>query len=100
MSLFNSSLERVIEEYQDVSSRSGGSYESGEGSTSTSGSSSNEHYSSGIPSIPLEEFQEMQRRMASGAGTSSFKEPPSPSQDEEEEEENVIYIKVLPLEEC
>ena len=33
----------------------------------------------------------MQRRTASGVGTSSSKEPPSSSQDEEEEEENVIY---------
>ena len=33
----------------------------------------------------------MQRRTASGVGTSSSKEPPSSSQDEEKEEENVIY---------
>ena len=33
----------------------------------------------------------MQRRTASGVGTSSSKEPPSSSQDEENEEENVIY---------
>ena len=59
MSSSSSSLERAIDEYQDVSSRSGGSYENGEGNTSTSGSSSNEHYSSRIPSIPIEEFQEM-----------------------------------------
>ena len=60
MSSSSSSLQRAIDEYQDVSSGSGGSYESGEGSTSSSGSSSsNEHYSSGVSSIPLEEFQEM-----------------------------------------
>ena len=61
MSLSSSSLEREIDEYQDVSSGSGGSYESGEGSTSSSSSSSssNEHYSSRVPGIPLEEFQEM-----------------------------------------
>ena len=44
MSGSNSSLEREIDEYQDVSSGSGGSYKSGEGSTSgSSSSSSNEH---------------------------------------------------------
>ena len=87
MSSSSSSLKREIEECQDVSS---GSYESGKGSISYSSSSSDEDYSSGVPGIPLEEFQEMQRRMASGAGTSSSKEPSGPSQDEEEEE-NVIY---------
>ena len=50
MSGSSSSLEREIDESQDVSSRSGGSYESGEGSSSGSGSSSSdEHYSSGVP---------------------------------------------------
>ena len=87
MSSFSSSTEKEIGEYQDVSS---GSYESGEGSTSYSSSSSDEDYSSGVPGIPLEEFQKMQRRMAFGVGTSSSREPPSPSQDEEEEKD-VIY---------
>ena len=91
MSSSSSSLEKAIDEYQDVSSGSGGSYESGEGSTTSSGSSSDEHYSSGVPGIPLKEFQEMQCRMAFGVGTSSSREPPSSSQDEEEEEENMIY---------
>ena len=61
MSLSSSSLEREIDEYQDVSSGSGGSYKSGEGSTSSSSSSSssNKHYSSRVLGIPLEEFQEM-----------------------------------------
>ena len=84
MSLSSSSLERAIDKCQDVSSGSGGSYESGEGSTSTSSSSSSdEHYSSGVPGLPLEEFQEMQRKMASGARTSSSRSLPSPLQDEE-----------------
>ena len=92
MSSSSSSLERAIDEYLDISSGSGGSYESGEGRTSSSGNSfSDEHYSFGVPGIPLEEFQEMQRRTTSGAGTSSSREPPSSSQDKEEEEENVIY---------
>ena len=57
MSSSSSSLERAIDKYQDVSSRIGGSYKSGEGGTSSSSSSSlDEYYSSGVPSIPLEEF--------------------------------------------
>ena len=58
MSSSSSSLERAINKYQDVSSRIGGSYKSGEGGTSSSSSSSSldEYYSSGVPSIPLEEF--------------------------------------------
>ena len=56
----SSSLEKEIDEYQDVSSGSGGSYESGEGSTSgSSSSSSDEHYSFGVPSFSLKEFQEI-----------------------------------------
>ena len=91
MSLSSNSLERAIDEYWDVSFGSGGSYESGEVSTISSGSSSDEHYSSGVPGILLEKFQEMKRRMASGVGTSSSREPPSPSKDEE----NVIYSCAL-----
>ena len=88
MSSSNSSLEREIDEYQDVSSRSEGSYESSESSTASS-ESSDEHYSSGVPGIPLENFQELQHRKASASGASSSRQPPSP-QDEEEEEE-IIY---------
>ena len=53
--------------------------------------SSDEHHSSGVPGIPLGEFQELQRRMASGSGASSSRQPPSPPHDEEEDEEDVIY---------
>ena len=88
MSSSNSSLKREIDEYQDVSSGSEGSYKSSESSTASS-ESSDEHYSSGVPGIPLEEFQELQRRKVSISGASSSKQPPSP-QDEEEEEE-IIY---------
>ena len=88
MSSSNSSLEKEIDEYQDVSSGSEGSYESSESSTASS-ESSDEHYSSGVPGIPLEEFQELQRRKASASGASSSRQPPSP-QDEDEEEE-IIY---------
>ncbi|KAL0004858.1 hypothetical protein SO802_012419 [Lithocarpus litseifolius] len=87
MSSSNSSLKKEIDEYQDVSV---GSFESSEGSTSYSSTSSDEPYLSRVPGIPLEEFQELQRRKASGAATSSSREPMSPSLDEEEEE-NVIY---------
>ena len=55
MSSFNNSLEKEIDKYQDVSSGSEGCYESSESST-TSSESSDEHYSSGVPGIPLEEF--------------------------------------------
>ena len=55
MSRSSSSLEKEIDEYQDVSSGSGGSYECGEGSTSGS-SSSDEHYSSRVPGFSLKEF--------------------------------------------
>ena len=52
MSSSNSSLEKEIDEYQDVSSGSEGSYESSESST-TSSESLDEHYSSGVPGIPF-----------------------------------------------
>ena len=55
MSLSNSSLEKEIDKYQDVSSESEGNYESSESST-TSSVSSDEHYSFGVLGIPLEEF--------------------------------------------
>ena len=58
MSSSSSCLEREIDKYQDMSSGSGGSYESGDGSTSNScdSSSSDEHYSSRVPGFPLKEF--------------------------------------------
>ena len=95
MSSSSSSLEKEIDEYQDIYSGSEGNYESSENST-TSSISSNEHYSSGVLGIPLEEFQELQHRMASGSGISSSKQPCSPPQDKEEEEEEILFI-VMPL---
>ena len=103
MSGSSNSLEKEIDEYQDVSSGNGGSYESGEGSiSSSSSSSSDEHYSSRVPGFSLEEFQEIQHRMAFGTGANSSRRPPSslPNVEEEEEEgeeweeeegEDVIY---------
>ena len=55
MSLSSSSLERGIDKYQDVSSRSEDSYESSENSTASS-NSLDKHYSSGVLGIPFEEF--------------------------------------------
>ena len=52
----SSSLKKEIDEYQDDYSGSESSGEGSEGSTSYS-DSSDEHYSSGVPGIPLEEFQ-------------------------------------------
>ena len=59
MSTSSSSLERKIDEYQDVfPGSSGSSYESSECSTSYSSdsSSSDKHYSSGVLGTPLKEF--------------------------------------------
>ena len=81
----SSSLEREIDDYQD------GSESEGSVDSSSCSDSSDEHYSSGVPGIPLEEFQELQRRMASEAGASSSRQPSSLPQDEEEDEEDVIY---------
>ena len=52
MSSSSSSLEKEIDEYQDVSSRSEGSYKS----SAASSDSSDEHYLSKVLGIPLEEF--------------------------------------------
>ena len=52
MSSSNSSLEKEIDEHQDVSSRSKGRYDSSKSSIASS-ESSDEHYSSGVPGIPF-----------------------------------------------
>ena len=87
MSASSGSTEKEIDEYQDESPGSSGSYESGSYS-----SSQDEYYLSRVPGIPLKEFQEMQRRTTSGTEASSSRrsKSPSPLQDEEEDE-NVIY---------
>ena len=51
----SSSLEKEIDEYEGDYSGSEGSDESSEGSTSCS-NSSDKHYSSKVPGIPLEKF--------------------------------------------
>ena len=50
----SSSIEREIDEYQDVSSGSEGNEDSVD--SSSCNDSSDEHYSSGVPGIPLKEF--------------------------------------------
>ena len=56
----SSSIEREIDEYQDISSGSEGSEDNVDSVDSSScNDSSNEHYSSGVPGIPLKEFQEL-----------------------------------------
>ena len=72
----SSSIEREIDEYQDISSRSEGSEDNVDSSSCCD--SSDEHYSSGVPGIPLKEFQELQRRMASGSRASLSRQPSSP----------------------
>ena len=67
----SSSLEKEIDEYTK------GSDESSEGSAAGS-DSLDKHYSSGVPGIPLEEFRELQHRMASKSRASSSRKPPSP----------------------
>ncbi|XP_050273137.1 U-box domain-containing protein 51-like [Quercus robur] len=66
----SSSLEKEIDEYQDDSFGSEGSDESSVDSSSCS-DSSDEHYLSGVPGIPLEEFQELQ---PASLGSNSLKE--------------------------
>ena len=87
-------IEKEIDEYQDESPGSDGSYKSSSESNTSSrdNSSQDEYYSSGVPGFPLKEFQEMERRTASGAEASSFgrSRSPSPPQDKEEDK-NVIY---------
>ena len=72
----SSSIEREIDEYQDVSSGSEGSVNSVDSSSCSD--SSDKHYSSRVPGIPLEEFQELQRRMVAGSGASSSRQPSGP----------------------
>jgi len=93
MSASSSSLEREIDEYQDVSSRNGGnSYESSKGGIiySSDSSSLDEYYLSRVLGFPLKDFQEMQRRMTFEVEASLSRRSLSPPQDEEEEA-NVIY---------
>lgn len=61
---------KEIDKYQDESNRSSGSTES----SSSSFSSQDKHYSSRVPRVPLEVFQEeMMRRVASSYRASSSK---------------------------
>ena len=77
------SLEKVIDEYQSISSTS-----SGDSSSSDVGNSTDEEYVSGVPGFPLEAIQqEIRKASGSQAGTSSrvsSSVPPSVPLDEEE----------------
>ena len=78
MSVSTGSIEKEIDEDQDKSLGSSGSYESS--SYSSDSSSQDEYYSSGVPGFPLKDFQEeMQHRMASGTEASSSRRSMSPS---------------------
>ena len=50
----SSNIKREVDEYQDISSGSEGSEDSVD--SSSCNDSSDEHYSSGVPGIPLKEF--------------------------------------------
>ena len=59
LSSFSNSVDKVIDEYHDTTSFSGSSSDSSSGSNSSSGGNiTDEEYTSGVPGIPLEVFQE------------------------------------------
>ncbi|KAK9995437.1 hypothetical protein SO802_020123 [Lithocarpus litseifolius] len=75
----SNSVDKAIDEYHDSTSYSGSS-----SNNSSSGNTMNEEYTSGVPGVPLEVFQEhLRTRVASGAGTSTSI-PSSPPLDEVE----------------
>ena len=83
--------ERDIDEYHDESNSGGSSSESSSGESS----SLDEQYSSGVPRVPLEVFQEeLRQRMASrssvGPSTSVPSSIPSLS-----EEDDILYCCVV-----
>lgn len=91
MSASSGSTKREIDEYQDESLGSSGSYESS--SDSSDSSSQDEYYSSKVLGFPLKDFQEeMQHRMTSRTEVSSSRrsKSPNPLQDE-----NIIYSCAL-----
>ena len=63
MSASNGSTKREIDEYQDESIGSSGSYESS--SDSSDNSSLDKYYSSGVLGFPLKDFQEEMEHKAS-----------------------------------
>ena len=59
LSSFSNSVDKVIDEYHDTTSFSGCSGDNSSGSNSSSGGNiTDEEYTSGVPGIPLEVFQE------------------------------------------
>lgn len=72
VSLSSNSVDKSINEYHDSTSYSGSS--SNSSSSSSSGNTTNEEYTSGVPGVHLEVFQEhLRMRATSGsrAGTST-----------------------------
>ena len=58
-SLSSNSVDKAIDEYHDLSSYSGSS-----SSSSSGGNTKDEEYTSGVPGVPLEVFQEHLRMRA------------------------------------
>ena len=87
LSSSSNSVDKAIDEYQDLSNDSGSSDDSSAGESSSDGNTTNE-YMSGVPGVPLGVLQEgLKRRSESGsmAGTSA------PSSTVQDEEEDVVY---------
>ena len=87
LSSSSNSVDKAIDEYQDLSNYGGSSDDSNAGESSSDGNTMDE-YTSGVPGVPLKVLQEwLKTRSESGsmAGTSA---PSSTVQDEEEE---VVY---------
>ena len=79
VSSFSNSIEKTIDEYHDSTSYGGSS--SGTRYNSSGGNTTDKEYTSGVPVVPLEVFQEQLRmRAATGsrAGTSTNVPPSSP----------------------
>ena len=88
LSLSSDSVDKVINEYTDRSSFSGSSDSNSNSSGNSSEGNTTDEYTSGVPGVPLEIFQEglnMRFEFGSKVGTSA---PLSTVQDKEEE---VVY---------
>ena len=65
VSLSSSSADKEIDEYHDTTSYSGSSNGSSSSNSSSVGNTTDKQYTSGVPGVPLEVFQdEMRRTMA------------------------------------
>ena len=74
----SNSVDKAIDEYHDTTSFSGSSGDNSNGSNSSSGGNTTDEYTSGIPRIPLEVFQEQLRtRVVSGSRARTSSAPSS-----------------------